>query len=74
MKEETLKDGMAGLQSILTLKVDNTKIKVKSYQGNQKNMLLIAHGLSFKSIPLFIAEILLKPEALTKMLINRPCA
>ena len=55
----------------LTLKVGNTKVKVKSYHGNQKNMLVATHRPIFKFVALSMSEILLQPETLTKMLTDR---
>ena len=51
------------------LKIDNNK--VNSYHGDQKNMLLFTQRPSFRFVPLFIANILLKSENSTKMLSDR---
>ena len=44
---------------------------MKSYHGNQKNMLVATHSPIFKFVALSMSEILLQPETLTKMLTDR---
>ena len=46
-------------------------MKVKSYHGNQKNMLVATHIPIFKFVAVSMSEILLQPETLTKMLTDR---
>ena len=67
IKQETSEDGKAGL---LQFDLENRQYKGLSLLQKSlqyRNLLLETFRLSFKFIPLFIAQILLHPETLTKM-------